>query len=423
MAQRHFALSWAAASTLMGAALAQDAALDSRINQALELARPALTDHLKAASKGTQRVGELALLVLAGIHDGIPVSDSALQSAIKKLAKAKPDQTYDIALRLIVMEACPTFPGRSKTAKEDAALLLNHRCDKGTFQYFKRPSTWDLSNTQYGALGLRAAAAMGIKISRRVWSKLAKTIGGHQLVDGGFAYAPRGTGATASMTVAGIAVLAICREALGDSHRDAKKLSSKLDRGWQWMAANKHTIGSIKEPWCFYYHYGLERAAILCDLKLVGGVTDWYAEGAAMLLDEQLSNGGWRSLKSGFGGHLLSGQRGQTVSTSFAILFLRRKFQKLVGPVTAQVVRLVNIGPASKQKDVDECARQLVKRGKEAMPDLLKALRSDVEPRRMAAAQALKQIAGEVFGFDARLDRDANRRAIRKAELWYLKNR
>ena len=136
---------------------AQSPVLQQQIQAALTQARPALTAHLKAAVRGATRPGELALLVLAGIHDGVPASDPALGKAIERLAKARPSQTYDIALRLVVLDACPTFPDRMEIAKDDLKALISHRSDEGAFQYRKWPSTWDLSNTQYGALGLRAA--------------------------------------------------------------------------------------------------------------------------------------------------------------------------------------------------------------------------------------------------------------------------
>lgn len=411
---------------VVGSAVAQSADLKSKINDALEMARPALVGHLKATVRGGTRVGEVALLCLAGIHDGIPADDPVLEAALKKLAKGRPHQTYDIALRLLVLEACPTFPDRMKIARKDAKKLLDHRCDEGAFQYEKRPSTWDLSNTQYGALGLRAAAGLGIKIPKAVWSRLAREIGDQQAPDGGFCYTRRrhGWDAYPSMTVAGIAVLAICRQALGDNYARKKQVDQQINKAWAWMQQHAKTIGSRKERWSFYYHYGLERAAILTDVTKIGGVTDWYSQGAEMFVDMQLSGGGWTSTRDGFPGHRLSRKRGDSVPTSFAILFLRRKFQKEIGgPLTENIVRLVNIGPASKQQAIDECARQLVKQGKKAVPDILKALRSDVAPKRQAASKAFQEIAGDTFGFNPKLDRDANRSAIRRAELWYLKNR
>ena len=109
--------------------------------------------------------------------------------------------------------------------------------------------------------------------------------------------------------------------------------------------------------------------------------------------------------------------------TAFAILFLRRKFQKTVGPVTLHIVKIVNIGPLSPQKDVDECSKQLVSRGKSAMAEVINGLRSDIELQRCAAAQALMGITNQSFGFDPKADREANRSSIRAVELWYLRNR
>ena len=142
-----------------------------------------------------------------------------------------------------------------------------------------------------------------------------------------------------------------------------------------------------------------------------------------MFVDQQLAGGGWQSLKDKHPGQHLAGKKGDSVPTSFAILFLRRKFQKDVGPITERIVRLVNIGPQSRQKDVDECARQLVAKGKASMPDVIKAMRSDIEPQRRVAAKALPGIVGEAFGFDPSKDRKGNKGALRKAELWFLKNR
>lgn len=411
--------------TVAGICRAQNADLRSKIHDALDMARPALIAHLKTAAKGATRTGELSLLVLAGIYDGIPVTDPALAAAIKKLAKGKPNQTYDIALRLIVLEACPTFPKRLELAKKDTKKLLSHRCDEGTFQYQRRPATWDLSNTQYGALGLRSALAMGIKIPKQVWTQMARQIGKQQDPFGGFGYTRQRNGwkSYPSMTAAGIAVLAICKQALGDNYARAAIIEKQILGGWSYLDKQKQSIGSVEERWCYYFHYGLERAAILCDVEKIAGKTDWYVEGARMFVEEQLSGGGWSSRKDGFPGTHLSRKRGDSVPTSFAILFLRRKFQKNVGPLTPNIVRLVNIGPHSKRKDVDECARQLVKRGKDAMSGVLRALRSDVEPQRRAAAQALQGIVGEVFGYDAKKDREANTKAVNKATHWYMKNR
>lgn len=416
---------WILAALAAGTSAAQDEVLQRQIQQALEDARPALSDHIEGARRSGTRPGELALVCLAGLHDGMDPEEPPMQRALARLGKAKPKQTYDIALRLLVLEACPVFPDREKLAKKDLSALLANRSTQGAFQYYERPSTWDLSNTQYGALGLRAAAAMGLTVRNEVWTKLARTVAAQQAPDGGFCYVPRQSTwePYPSMTVAGIAVLAICRQAIGDGGKLAAKLEAQVAQGWEWLADQREAIGSPKQRWSYYFHYGLERAAILCDVVRVGDKTDWYSKGAEMLIDAQLSGGGWQSPTDGHPGNRLSRGRGDCVSTSFAVLFLRRKFRKFAGPVTERIVRLVNIGPQSGQADVDECARQLAAQGVEGMRVVTRAMRSDVLPQRRVAAQALQAIAGEQFGFDPDKGRDDNRAAVRRAELWYLKNR
>lgn len=398
--------------------------LQQQIQRALDAARPALLAHLRAASDPSTRPGELALLVLAAVHDGLTDGNATFGRAVKRLAKANPSETYDLALRLMVCEAMPSFPDRLEIAAADAKELLLHRHHSGTFGYGKGPGGWDLSNTQYGTLGLRSARALGVPIERLVWEKLADAITGQQDDAGGFNYGRKNSGFDSypSMTAAGIAVLAICAQELETGGKAPLALENAIERGWQWFARHVAAIGSEKERWCHYFHYGLERAAILSDVTEIDGV-DWYAVGASMLVDRQLDGGGWRSFTDGHpGGHLANG-RGDAVPTSFAILFLRRKFQKVTGPITPHIVTLAAVGATSKQADVDACASELVRRGKPALPDVFAALRSDVEPRRRAAAAALHAITGDLFGYDAGSEVAVNLAAVHKAELWYLKNR
>lgn len=402
-------------------ASAQGRSLAERVAEALDVARPALLSHLREAVEPGVRTGQLALVTLAALHDGVALDEPRLVKAIEELAERPADECYDLALRLCVYEVLPPDPKRKKQSKRDLDDLLERQHDDGGFHYRRRPPNWDLSNTQYAALGLRAAVAMGLTVEKRVWTRLASATKSLQSSYGGFDYSPSGgfgsRGGYASMTAAGIAALAIC-----DQHLDGKSYAKEVGRGWQWFERNVATIGSAAEAHAFYFHYGLERAAILCDKDKVGDV-DWYAAGAEMLLARQERSGGWISRPDGF---LLPGRaagRGEPVATAFAVLFLRRKFQKQAGAITAHVVGLVNLGPYSKDQDVEACAEQLVARGKAALPEVLKALRSEVVPQRRAAAAALASLAGQGFGYDATKDADGNREAIRAAELWYLKNR
>lgn len=415
-------------SLLASPAVAQADRLLEQVNRALDDARPALLAHLREVTQPPHRPGELALVLLAAVHDGVPADEPVFRAAVERLAKAVPEETYDLALRLVVMEALPTFPQREELARRDARELLTHR-DDGGFHYSRNPKNWDLSNTQYAALGLRAAKALGVPIERSVWTRMAKQVGDLQDSYGGFSYGHtglQGTASYASMTAAGIAVLAICRQALGEETQLDPTLLKQIGRGWLWFDRNKACLGSTDERWSYYFHYGLERAAILCDVEKVGGA-DWYTQGAQMFVRDQLPGGGW--MAPGDGGLILGAPQGERrglgtpVSTAFAVLFLRRKFQKTAGPITPHIVTLAAVGPKAKAQDVDDCAAELVRRGKLALPEVLQALRSEIEPQRRAAGKALLAIAGEGFGYDAARDAEQNRDAIKKAELWHLRNR
>jgi hypothetical protein len=401
------------------------AALRTAIDHALDQARPALLRHLRQeVEHPTMGAGLLALLTLAAIHDGVAADDPLLVAALGALAKATPNDTYSLALRLLVLDAWADFPNRSALAKADTAHLLRHQADAGSFGY-GHGGGWDLSNTQYAALGLRAARSLGVAVPKGVFERLGKHVITQQGNYGGFGYASAGAkdGGYGSMTAAGIAVLAICRQAL-DQEAPESVWSKHIARGWQWFARTPECIGSLEQTWTYYFHYGLERAAILCDVEKVGA-KDWYAHGAAMLVDAQGPGGGWQDGRvGGFGGPKAKGlDPGEPVATAFAVLFLRRKFQKHAGPVTPTVVPLAVIGPHSKAELVALCGEQLAARGREALPEVLRALRSAIEPQRRAAAAALQKLAGQTFGFDPARDEEANQAALRAAELWYLRSR
>jgi hypothetical protein len=392
--------------------------LEVKIQAALEAARPALLDHLEALHQG--QPGELALMCLAALHDNLPRTDKQLAVALKRLGEAQPHTTYELALRLMVLETDTAFPGRDALAKEDAAHLLKHNRDAG-FHYNSNDKGWDLSNSQYGALGLRAAVALGVEVPVKVWRALATTVLDSQQTDGGFCYIGQG-GSYLSMTVAGISVLKICEAAMVKGNQKIPEIDRAVERAWRWLDKHSDQVGNTEIPWCLYAHYGLERAGILSDVTKVGG-QDWYRVGAKMLVERQENGGGWKSKTDGFPGTELRGGRGQGVPTAFAVLFLRRKFQKLLTPVTLRILALKQIVDETPEKDMIECVDQLVRRGKPAIPDVLEGVRDDVPRRRQAAVLALRRIAGDDFGIDPKQDPEQNREAVRRAELWYLKNR
>jgi hypothetical protein len=409
------AAAFAAACAFAAAMPAQDA-LEERIQRALHLARKPL---LAGLANSADDPGQLGLLCLAALHDSVPLDEKVLADALARLADARIEATYALALRLLVAEACAKFADRERHAAKDYAALLRNR-DSGPFGYSPDAPRWDLSNTQYAALGLRAAASLGVDVPRKVWTALADAVMDSQHNGGGFSYQPNQE-VTASMTAAGIGVLAICRQAMVAPGRRIPELDRRIDKAWKWLAEHKSVVGDGAIAWSYYFHYGLERASILCDRTDIGGV-DWYRQGATMFVDEQLADGGWASPHGR--AFVRPGSAVSPVDTAFAVLFLRRRFQKVPTPLTEERrVVLAALDEHAPPTAVDACVEGLVKRGKECLPEVLQALRSEFATRRRACVRALAAIAGETFGLDPELDATANQEALRRAELWYLKHR
>ena len=84
---------------------------------------------------------------------------------------------------------------------------------------------------------------------------------------------------------------------------------------------------------------------------------------------------------------------------------------------------LPTLTPQSSAEDVRQCGEALGRRGKAALPEVLSALRDSLPQRRGAALVALQAITGQSFGIDAARSPEDNEESLRRAELWYLKNR
>jgi len=399
---------------LLAVPLAAQDDLDTKVRKALARARPVLLEQLSVAAGGP-----LALSCLAALHDGVPHDDPTFAAAIRRLSQTKLDGTYELALRLMVMSEMREYPHRASAAKRDAKRLLTNQ-KNGGFGYGRGgKSHWDLSNSQYGALGMRAAASLGCKIPSRSWRALQGRVLAVQTKYGGFTYGSRGN-PYPSMTVAGIAILEICQQHLNNREARVKHVQSALRKAWAWMDDNASSVGDPRTRWTYYFHYGLERAGVLSNVQRVGR-NDWYRTGAAMLVDLQTPSGGWPPQarvvrKKGPRVVLVD-----PISTAFAILFLRRKFQRLLGPVTQGSGYAVRSLPEqASDAEIRSAVALARKRGLRAVPELLTAMHGNVTSRRRAAALALVEISGKDFGYDPYAGPDDNEVAMLAAERWWM---
>ena len=209
-------------------------------------------------------------------------------------------------------------PGRGRTDQDDNRV-----------RSLGRP---DLSNTQFAALGLRAARLAGLKVPAKAWSALLRATLSYRtaleqldvtwkpglsrtyrMPARGFGYTPGRGPASGSMTAAGVATLQICRNGLDRklSKGDDRSSREGMDLGLNWLAGHfSVTQNPGRKVWLHYYLYGLERVGSLLGRENIGDHV-WYEEGARQLVKTQGARGSWR------GG-------APDPSTCFALLFLRR---------------------------------------------------------------------------------------------------
>ena len=386
-----------------------------KVERALDKVRPVLAAQVKGAQQGP-----LALGCLAMVHHGFTMDDKVFADCLERLSKSKLSQTYDLSLRLMVMAQLREYPLRVQAAKADTKELLLRQTDGGfAYRRVDTKAKWDLSNTQYAALGMRAAVSLGVKIPSKRWVSLAKAVMKMDNYRSGFSYRPDGKDATPSMTVAGIAVLQICYQHLNHTSLTRKRIPEALRRAWSYMNGKRATIGGGADTMRnFYYHYGIERAAILSDKEKIAGLS-WYPTGAKMFLKQQLPGGAWGLETAGKPRTKLAGD---VVNTAFAVLFLRRQFQKkLTGPSTPAGVLTRDLPAQSADAAVAATVAREIARGYHAVPDLILAMRSPILARRKVVAKALPRITGRFLSYSPYRTRQQSEAVIREAEAWWLR--
>ncbi|KAA3614511.1 MAG: hypothetical protein DWQ01_02065 [Planctomycetota bacterium] len=261
--------------------------------------------------------GQTALSLYTLLKSQVPHNHHAVQRALEYLRTHPPRKTYSMGCALMALEAFhrPEFLPWMVSLTE---TLIGWQ-KNGGFGYPEGGG--DLSNTQYGALGLRAAAKAGVEIPVQVWIDLAERTCLHQTkVE--HAYQPKGFGygfkskATGSMTSAGVSILAICIEQLRLAGEPYAEYEAVMQDGLKWLAVHFDARANPKGPnpdqWTYYYLYGLERVGGLLSRHMVGG-SDWYREGTSFILSSQSAKGSWATAY-GFG----------PMNTCFALLFLNR---------------------------------------------------------------------------------------------------
>ena len=344
--------------------------------EVLAAVRKAL-DYLRNIDSKNVPKEEFGLMAYTCISAGMPSDDPFVTGLIDKiLLKFKSDgyspeihHIYEAGVDAMVLAAADKQKYRDQIQLVANYLLKNQRVN-GSWDYPNQNNGGDTSISQYGMLGLWAAARSGVEIPVKALDQSAIWHLQTQLSNGAFSYQPRGNSSPKhSMTMAGVGSMGIARllmsrnpqelESLADEPEaktkknekafgvlervtaketpdqpaaaapsdasykpqvSSRDLDAAMKRGLGWLATNytvdkKAMVGDT--IWHLYYLYGLERAASLANLEKIGG-HDWYTEGYRVLLKVQEADGGWTDFGS------------KSSATCFAVLFLVRATEKLI---------------------------------------------------------------------------------------------
>lgn len=305
-------------------------------------------DDLKA---DTNNVGLSALCTIALIENGVPHNDPVVRQGYEfvlgKSGKLK--NTYELALATVLLSRMGDRRDRLRIKTLAARLVAGqlktggwtYSCPEADADILRSPQTLTLkegvgdnSCTQFAVLGLWVASRTGVNIEYPLRGVADRFIQ-NQRPDGGWNYnLDEKAGSGPSMTCAGLFCLTVAqaskikaakvKDAGNAPTADTPATTSVDDPPVESLLAHPvfkkgldctgQFVAGIGNGTPKYFLWSVERIGVLLGLQKLG-TTDWFAQGATALLATQKSDGAWE--EGGHGG-------GPLVSTSFAILFLRK---------------------------------------------------------------------------------------------------
>jgi Mg-chelatase subunit ChlD len=304
------------------------------VNRAIDRGAAYLWGQVK---DGKVKGGELALswqaLIHAGTHKKIPECDAAARRFIEQY-NVNEGGSYESGIFCMLVDAYGD-PRYLPKLRAKARNLMEAQGPKGLWGYECRPlpreytnaaarlgpaDAWarltprheggdgDNSASQFGLLGMYAAARNGVTFEPDVWRRNLQMARRRQGDDGGWAYTTRSS-SYGSMTCAGVCAVAIDRYHLGETDPAADEA---IDLGLGWLDA--HFTVEVNPPGQshhYYYLYSLERVGRILNTEFIGQ-HEWYPLGAKFLVGSQKKDGSWTEGSD------------PILGTSFALLFLTR---------------------------------------------------------------------------------------------------
>lgn len=359
-------------------------ATQQEIDASINRARDALKKIWAAAPPSGQRTLAAVALLKAGEPHGGPIEQAEIEQFRKKLvsgayrATTGHDAIYIAGVEAMLIAEIQDEALRTELMTPVAKFLLESQRTNGSWDYVggaaeARNTDGDTSVTQYACLGLWSAQRSGIEIDPTVWERVINWHVQTVSPDGSVMYTPKsGSIRSPQMAVNSLSSIHIAVLQLNPSEvpkllqggtivnrpavvpKDEKKFgvleavpldNTRVRRPKSTNVVISQGAGTacqkvyravlpaihqrqIDAGHMAYYLYSLERLAALADRKDFDGY-DWYAENADMLVKSQGPGGTWAS-------SLL----GESVDSSFALMFLVRATGKLLNreaPVTKRI--------------------------------------------------------------------------------------
>ncbi len=293
--------------------------------------------------------GQTALVALALLAAGESHQSPVMKKAIDFLKKQEFQGTYAVALRAAVYSQIPEsvrkthLRGDLHSFRTLITGMIQTGPMRGLYGYLPHKpglEMGDLSNSQYGVLGVWYAADAGIEVPQSYWMRVEQAWLASQNDDGGFGYRPGDKDSYASMTAAGVATLYVTQDNLRTGRtinttraRPAEALAKAVTwidqhflvdansgRDVSLLAAleantdpdNRRRLDGFRDgTWVHYMLFGFERVGEASGLTRFGPHR-WFDLGARFLVATQAPDGSW------------NGSGGRIVDTSYGLLFLAR---------------------------------------------------------------------------------------------------
>jgi len=333
-----------------------DRQADGAIQRGVVGLRKAYERELADRNNPTNPIALSAFTAYAMLKCDVASNDPTVARALDLLLEKEPEGNYNVSLVAMALataleKGAPRRERLEKRLRRMAEILVDSQLKSGGWSYGTRNvpeqafSGWvyDLSNTQFAILGLRAAANAGARIPQATWERALALLDKAQLPDGGWSYQGGDGSSYDRMTAAGAYSWIICAISLDEKLApEAAAENARLRGALNWLARSGEAK-PLASPPDYYFLYSLERCCMIAKVERLG-TRDWYADGASLLVRSQSPEGIW------------SGGHSPAVGTSMALLFLRKAF-----------IARPDIATESARQTSEEQARDVYERQREGL--------------------------------------------------------